>query len=1059
MLPRRTLTPCSQVNAMADVRSDVLRYIRSQLMGPVHGSTEVLRDPPDQRYAVGVLYPVESRQEEAIRDDIQDDAGGSGLTDVTDDPIALASQWLPSSVGFTFYQTGDPQLQCDVWGATYEQLSEGKKGEWQRVSLKERGSPETISISWRNGAEARERVAVLSGRAELDVHARSLGKGHLITVTLLNSRTHNGDGRPSPDDCLYQVGLECRPARGQIAEYPRVEHSTADPEEEELILTFRQAKVHAIGHGCAAVWETAGERPASIRSEFIPAREVPGLSADVAKIDALRLSLLADPASDRSTIVAGLRGMVNAYSDWIESSVAAAPPPGALLAAQARIVSRLKAARERMLTGLALLEADDEAWKAFQLANMAMLTQMHHSRVIASERRARHDPIPTGIDYLSLDDYRWYPFQMAFFLVTARSTADADAADRNIVDLLWFPTGGGKTEAYLLLAAYAVFLRRLRSGDRGAGTTVITRYTLRLLTTQQFQRAAALVCACELIRRSDDSLGAVPISIGLWVGGDASPNTYQDARQLLDRLHEGEPGDEALPIDRCPWCGTGFLPKSRSDDPDDLGIEADNSSFRMRCVNASCEFSDRLPISFVDDDLYANPPTLLLGTVDKFARLAWRPGGGAFFGLDRHDPPSLIIQDELHLISGPLGSTVGVYEAAIEALLELAGAAPKIVASTATIRRAPDQAAGLFGREVSVFPPPGVDAGDSYFARTDDSAPGRLYVGIMSQNHTPSSAVVHTAAVLAQAVSELELEGPSRDAYWTQVIYHNSLRELGKTVTFARDDIPARIEVIQPDPARRRELKDDDVVELTSNVHSTQIPAILARMATPAVSADAIGLLLATNMIQVGIDVPRLGLMLVNGQPKTTSEYIQASSRIGRGITPGIVVTLYSPSKPRDRSHYESFLSYHLALYRYVEPSSVTPFALQSRARSLHAALVIAVRHGAGLAENHQAVEFDRSNPRVSKALDVLLRRAAASDPLEDAQTRAHIERLADEWEKRAHDAKRDASSFHYEAAGKAHRRLLRRFGERGEGWETLDSMRSVDLEVPISIIGATDAN
>jgi ATP-dependent helicase YprA (DUF1998 family) len=512
-----------------------------------------------------------------------------------------------------------------------------------------------------------------------------------------------------------------------------------------------------------------------------------------------------------------------------------------------------------------------------------------------------------------------------------------------------------------------------------------------------------------------------------------------------------------LPIDRCPWCATPLIPKAKTDDLSDLGIRADNSSFSVNCVNESCAFHDSLPISFVDEDLYAHPPTILLGTVDKFARLAWRPGGGAFFGLGRHEPPSLVIQDELHLISGPLGSTVGVYEAAIDGLLEAAGARPKVVASTATIRRAPDQAAGLFGREVAVFPPSGTDARDSYFARTDDSAPGRLYIGIMSQNHTPSSALVHTAAVLAQAVEELQLDGPERDAYWTQIIYHNSLRELGKTVTFARDDIPARVEVIQADPGRRRKLNDAEVVELTSNVHSRQIPSILARMALAADEADAISLLLATNMIQVGIDVPRLGLMLVNGQPKTTAEYIQASSRVGRGRTPGIVVTLYSPSKPRDRSHYETFLPYHLALYRYVEPSSVTPFALQSRSRSLHAALVILARHGAGLSQNHQAIEFSRSDPEVARVLDILLRRAQASDPTEAERTLAHLNRLADEWERRATDAKRDASNFYYEAPGKQHRRLLRRFGDHGEGWETLDSMRSVDLQVPVDVIGAAD--
>jgi hypothetical protein len=914
-------------------------------------------------------------------------------------------------------------------------------------------------VEWPSGVAHRQNRAVLNGRAQLNVHTRPLGTGHLVTITLLNAKTHDGDGRPSPGDCLYQAGFRCAPVSdGHIAEYPRVEHVTADPEEEELILAYRHAKVYAIGHGCAAMWDPSQEPPPILWTESIPARVVPGLSADMdtPSMD-LSLSHLANSDTDRRAILAELRQLVANYAEWVTPASGGGESQPGLTAARDRMVDRMRSARDRMLAGVDLLEEDDRAWHAFQLANLAMLMQMHHAGEIAAGDRSPTDPVPRDIDYLSLRDYRWYPFQIAFFLLAARSVTDENDTDRDLVDLLWFPTGGGKTEAYLLLAAYTVFLRRLRAGDRGAGTTVITRYTLRLLTTQQFQRAAALVCACEQLRRSDERLGTLPVSIGLWVGGEASPNTYEEARRLLERIREGEPADEPLPIDRCPWCATPLLPKTGREDLSAFGIHADSGGFSVHCVNESCAFHDSLPISFVDEDLYAHPPTILLGTVDKFARLAWRPGGGAFFGLGRHEPPSLVIQDELHLISGPLGSTVGVYEAAIDGLLEAAGARPKVVASTATIRRAPDQAVGLFGREVAVFPPSGTDARDSYFARIDDAAPGRLYIGIMSQNHTPSSALVHTAAVLAQAVEELQLDGPERDAYWTQVIYHNSLRELGKTVTFARDDIPARVEVIQADPSRRRKLNDAEVVELTSNVHSRQIPSILARMSLTAGEADAISLLLATNMIQVGIDVPRLGLMLVNGQPKTTAEYIQASSRVGRGRTPGVVVTLYSPSKPRDRSHYESFLPYHLALYRYVEPSSVTPFALQSRSRSLHAALVILARHGAGLSENHQAIEFSRSQPEVARILEILLRRAQTSDPMEADRTLAHLNRLADEWERRAADAKRDASNFYYEAPGKQHRRLLRRFGDLGEGWETLDSMRSVDLQVPLDVIGATD--
>jgi hypothetical protein len=456
----------------------------------------------------------------------------------------------------------------------------------------------------------------------------------------------------------------------------------------------------------------------------------------------------------------------------------------------------------------------------------------------------------------------------------------------------------------------------------------------------------------------------------------------------------------------------------------------------------------------VDEELYEHPPAILVGTVDKFARLAWAEGGGAFFGLGRHAPPDLIIQDEMHLISGPLGTTVGLYEAAISGLLELADARPKVIASTATIRRADDQSKGIFGRRVALFPPAGLDEHDSYFSRVDHDRPGRVYIGVMSPNHTPSSALIHTAAALLEAPVALGMSGDDLDAMWTLVVYHNSLRELGKVVTFARDDIPARIQAITTDELLRRHLPDHHVVELTSNIPSARIPAVLTRMSAPHGHPDAISMLLATNMIQVGIDVPRLGLMLVNGQPKTTAEYIQATSRVGRGATPGLVVTQFSPSKPRDRSHYESFASYHQSLYRHVEPTSVTPFSLPSRERALHAALVILVRHGAGLPSNADAKQFEPTDVRVRRAVEVLLKRVDEADPLERPATEAHINDLLEVWALAAENARRDATALVYWSPGKVPPRLLKKFGGLGDGWATLDSMRSVDRQSGVKVIG-----
>ena len=260
-----------------------------------------------------------------------------------------------------------------------------------------------------------------------------------------------------------------------------------------------------------------------------------------------------------------------------------------------------------------------------------------------------------------------------------------------------------------------------------------------------------------------------------------------------------------------------------------------------------------------------------------------------------------------------------------------------------------------------MFPPSGLDADDSYFVRFDREMPGRLYSGIMPQGHTPLTAMVHLSAALLQAPIDLPLTAPADDAYWTLVAYHNSLRELGKSVTLAHDDIPARISVIAETEDDVRRLPDDQILELTSNVPPAEIPAKLEVLQRHR-GEGAASFVASTNMISVGVDVPRLGLMLVVGQPKTTSEYIQATSRVGRTV-PGLIVTLYSPSKPRDRSHYESFVPYHSALYRAVEPTSVTPFSIPARGRALHAGLVVMARHGLGWDANDDASLFNAADP------------------------------------------------------------------------------------------------
>ena len=304
------------------------------------------------------------------------------------------------------------------------------------------------------------------------------------------------------------------------------------------------------------------------------------------------------------------------------------------------------------------------------------------------------------------------------------------------MELIWFPTGGGKTEAYFGLAAFSIFLRRLR--DRGdTGVHALMRYTLRLLTAQQFQRASRLICAMDYVRRQHaEELGEGTISIGIWLGGSTTPNTREEARAVFRSLDRGDGRKQnQFVLDRCPWCGAQMGPvnlgggrgRGRRRAFRVIGYAHRGNTVVYCCPDRRCEFHDSMPLYVIDEDIYEICPSLVIGTVDKFAMLAWRPEARSLFGISpggtrSHSPPGLIIQDELHLISGPLGSMVGLYEPVIEELCtDRRGrhpARPKIISSTATIRSYAEQVRGLYARErASLFPPPGLDADDSFFAR------------------------------------------------------------------------------------------------------------------------------------------------------------------------------------------------------------------------------------------------------------------------------------------------------------------------------------------------------
>ncbi|MGR6973907.1 helicase-related protein [Streptomyces cynarae] len=1038
-----------------DARQDLVDYLRRQLVGPAGGDDETLDAPPDRQYLMGTLYPQEADLQRQL-DLAAEELDGAGTERSAEDaappgdPVPESNTWLPSSLGFSFYTDADTvEIGCATAHYQTRAATSERGRSWQRIPL----PPETHTLG-----PDRDHVAVLDGRAELRIRRRPFGAGQLVTAALVNAaRYEPALGKAAHwDRMLFQVALEARPVDGRVLQYPSVRLASRDPEEQELRLQYRHVRTHAVGHGCAVeeLYDDAGERVTGLRAAVMPEAEVTGVrAAGLSDSPVLCLLHLADPDVPVEQLREELSEFAADYRAWYVGQLNTEIPAWGREAAD-RILDRIGAAVARIESGVRTLcdPRRPELLHAFRTANRAMALQMRHSAPdLAGTRRSRREAV--ALDPEPGSDARWRPFQLAFFLLAVDGVADPRHPDRAVTDLIWFPTGGGKTEAYLLLAAFTMVLRR--GEPDGGGTAVLSRYTLSLLTTQQFQRAATTVCALESLRRADPATyGDEPFSIGLWVGETTTPNTYEKARADFDDARGAARPEDVFILDRCPWCGTRILPAHKSPDIGDYGVRATADSFAFFCPREQCVFHDELPVAVVDEHLYDRPPTFVLGTVDKFARLAWEPRAGRLFGADGTNlPPSLVIQDELHLLTGPLGTTVGLYEAAVLGLCTTPdGTAPKVVASTATIRRSGEQVRALYGGGVQLFPPAGLDARHSYFAEPDTSRPGRRYLGVMAQGHTAGRAGVATAAAMLQGAWELPEE--HRDAYWTLVAYHHSLRELGRTVTAAADDIPAQLAGLDSG-AGVRSLTDNQVQELTSNLPRAEQPVLLDRLEKRWDDPQSVSFLPCTNMLSVGVDVKRLALMLMQGQPKTTAEYIQATSRVGRHSVPGLVVTFFNATRPRDRSHYETFDVYHRSLYRHVEPTSVTPWSVPSRQRALHAALVVLVRHRLGLAAENQAGHVLDHMPGVQAVAEELALRAEASEPAVGDAVRKELADLLADWEDAARQARKDGRELYYRSQGKGQSNLIKSFEQNYGLWETPNSMRNVDRECQVMVKGA----
>lgn len=1132
---RQELVGPSPAGAPLDVSQPVVFDRAEDSYGPwteVRTGQEILqRDAPTKRYGIGVLYPTETRVNEAD-DEVapieaaEPDANAeseplvesptgkwrtqTGPTGSDDDDFDLsrANDYRPScmAVSFLVAPARTQHLTVHVAGGRYRPVKaivEDTELIWwvrSTVQVTAEFDPTELSAKSPRSLYPNHIEELNTDGLQLEVRAYTRHRNGLalVTVALTNrcAAGSNGVDQNSLFQSSLKVAATDTDGAGAIQPYPVAETLTSvrDEEQESFDLLYRHAQTFAAGHGCAANWEDPiGRQTVTwVSAESLPTHETPSITPDLynSSGNRIRASMARLAGLDTSgEWLSDCRSIVEQYRAWItrrRGEVSELAPEHR--AAANRHLSQCEDSAARMEEGIELLDRDAEIAKAFKLANHAILLQQLRTRptprAVKIDKNGRFDigePLvePAWDQEQESGRGYWWPFQIGFLLTALASTADPAHQDRRLVELIWFPTGGGKTEAYLGLSAFSLFLRRLRDPS-DSGTEILMRYTLRLLTTQQLLRASALICAMEHLRASDrDTLGGDRFTIGVWLGGSATPNTRKDAKSDLRSLNEGSRfAENPFLLLRCPWCAAQMGPVTRaSNAPKHLrvaGYKEQASTVVLHCPDPSCEFNGELPVFVIDEDIYEQPPSIVIGTVDKFALLAWKPEARALFGLDTtgdrpRSPPGLVIQDELHLIAGPLGSMVGLYESIIESLCTDARndtiVPPKIVSSTATIRRYEEQIKALYGRErVALFPAPGLHAGDSFFARYDidsngDLRPGRIYVGVHGNGlGSALTAQVRTFAALLQAPVAMTSE--RRDPWWTLLVFFNSLRELGTTVSLTQSDIRDYMQVLQ----HRHGLDYKDlrririIRELTGRLRRDDVPKAIDELAQPSSSSNVIDICLASNIIEVGVDIDRLSLLCVVGQPKSTSQYIQVSGRVGRNWRerPGLVVTILSPSKPRDRSHYERFRSYHERLYAQVEPTSVTPFAPPVLDRALHAVLCSYARQSGPA----NLKPWPVPDTLISDAARMLDDRVVLIDPDEAAQLERTTDTRIQEW--RAWE-RTDWSGSSWSTDGRAP--LLRRADEwvppevERVTWPTPTSMRNVDAECITAVTNFYAAN
>jgi hypothetical protein len=999
----------------ADVESSYGPWVEAET------GEEILNDsriPPMRRFASGVLFPetqnepepiladapiVDADEEEALDIEVRDGRAKGDSGESNDYELASANELDPRSGAISFViPEGATSLKTTITGAYYQPFKVKIGG--GADSFSERTWYVRRPISFTATADVADLSASDKGFVKLEVAASRVEHPLKIDVYCYSRRLpgrpeefvtiavkNNGSGESCNTHGLFQTEfdvqcLDTDGAKMPFPPYPEREDSVllaSDEEARSISLMYREFPTFAVGHGCSADWSPLEGQALTVRGHYFPTHQVPSVTPDITdeadkplEISMATLAGLDGSAQPFESLIT----LTDAYERWIDRSAATI---GGLATRHhdtaEKHIAECRQMLARMRAGVRLIESDEAVRKAFQYANESVYRQQvetpSETRKVSVDKEQIRSVEPRPFKDVSRLG-RWRPFQIGFLLASLPSTADPLDEHRETVELIFFPTGGGKTEAYQALIAFSLFLQRLRGSDQQVGA--LMRYTLRLLTSQQFTRAAGLICSMELVRRSH-GVAAPAFSIGIWVGGSVTPNKRKEAlAELKDLVSSRHKDDHHFLLTRCPHCSTDFGKVEKAKGPGAWpAFRESTSQFTggkktvvFTCPDTSCPFhseSAPLPVWIVDEDIYERRPSLVIATVDKFAQVAFSGAIGCLFGLDedgvrKFSPPSLIVQDELHLISGPLGTMVGLYEwlfeeFCIDRRADKTPTKPKIVCSTATIRKFKNQVRGLYARDkAALFPPHGLSVEDSFFARyardkNGKLEQGRLYVGILGTSlRSVQDLQVRVTASLLQAPKRLQ---PAlQDPWFTLLSFFNRISDIGTTFNLLQVNVTAYLKTIwsrqgiSPESGLRRYLNSSGILELTSRIKDSELPTTIDRLFST-VSNNPIDTCLASNIIEVGVDIPRLSLLSILGQPKTTSQYIQVTGRVGRlwQQKPGLVVTMYPPRRPRDRSHFEKFRAFHQRLYASVEPTSVTPFSSPAMERALHAVIVGYVRN------------------------------------------------------------------------------------------------------------------